>query len=336
MNYKTEKQQINQIQKIEEIKINEQNKLKIESTQNETINETTSNDSSFIEFSNLLNNMKENEIEIEEIPLIDIYKSFNLLNKTTKRIENETQKQIHSQETTKTKCKTEINKLNVSKDFKTSIEFRKQQRMNEQQKNQFYVLQQTFLISLLNKHFTIELQRPKKQATKLSQFFSILKIYNENERICFDDLVDVRCRELFRCDIENNISVKTAKRRLTTNRKIECIHLLEDVLLLLGEDLLLSKRFKNCPSTVDSSKSNEMKIENSNNSKDNDNEFTIQKKKHDKQHFQSVQAVYVNDHFVHFEVLTDILILLNGRIMELMNYCEHSLIIKKNTINLFV
>lgn len=330
-----QKEEINQILPKEQTEEKEENKIEIQQIEepsillttselstsfNEEHNSTNRNTTTIFDNYNNLNNLITNQNEYKNyITITEVNKPISKIQPNEKILQKLHNSFYKIQEM---KMNKELFSFDSSslKEFKTSFYTRQYQKTNEQFKSQHYVLQQTLLIALINKYFSIELKRPLKKATILSQFIQIIKLTNEKESIEFSELVENRCNELYREDISNGISIKTAKRRMQLNRKIESIHLLEDILYLSGEQLQLTCRLpKHSISSY---------YRNNNNNNENES------KKSEKQFLQSVRAIYIDGKRVYYNSLCNQLILINSHLVQLLNTCKISLEMKENTITL--
>ena len=102
------------------------------------------------------------------------------------------------------------NQLTKPKEYKTEEKIRTFQRIQHQTKTQFYALQQTLLLVLLNNYFTIVIKKQRIPAKKLyNQFIQIELLTNQNETISFSEIIDKRCQELYEYDISDTILQST-------------------------------------------------------------------------------------------------------------------------------
>ena len=93
----------------------------------------------------------------------------------------------------------------------------------------YQVLQQSFLICLLNQYCEIHLTKQKKRSHVTLPFFTIEKIiFNDDDVVNFNEIIEKRCTEIKSFDISKGVSLKTASRRYKSNRITEVLHLLMD------------------------------------------------------------------------------------------------------------
>ena len=94
---------------------------------------------------------------------------------------------------------------------------------------------------MLNRYCDIVLTQPAKKSTTTQQYMRIEKLVfkpsddgtvdlDTSSVINFTDFIKRRCTEICINDIKSNVSEKTARRRYETNKKIEGLHLLMDIL----------------------------------------------------------------------------------------------------------
>ena len=99
----------------------------------------------------------------------------------------------------------------------------------------FQTLQQSILISLLNRYADITFKQPAKKSITTQQYMRIKTIkFSEENTINFADFLKRRCSEHYDWDIQHGVPSKTAKRRYQTNKKTDGLHLLMDFLIELG------------------------------------------------------------------------------------------------------
>ncbi|ELP89597.1 hypothetical protein EIN_525920 [Entamoeba invadens IP1] len=91
--------------------------------------------------------------------------------------------------------------------------------------------QQGTFIGLLNNYCDITFIKPPKKAVLTHQFVKIKKIsFSSKDVIVLEDFLQKRCGEHKDGDLDRGCSEKTANRRFQTNKKIETLHLLYDIL----------------------------------------------------------------------------------------------------------
>ena len=96
---------------------------------------------------------------------------------------------------------------------------------------EFYVVQQSVLLSLLNNYCDIILTHQKKQSVVTSSFPLLLTLQFENEEpIDIQDLADKMCRPLYQQELQSVNKRQTAVRRFEKNKKSFVQHLLIDML----------------------------------------------------------------------------------------------------------
>ncbi|ELP88343.1 hypothetical protein EIN_227660 [Entamoeba invadens IP1] len=101
-------------------------------------------------------------------------------------------------------------------------------------KRNYLVTLQSVLIGLLNKHFEVTIIPPKKRSTVALQVFHIGVLKRGEDVIDFDCFTTKRQEEIFKWDLKNGITQKTAMRRLARNKVEDPIQILIDVLRELG------------------------------------------------------------------------------------------------------
>ena len=115
--------------------------------------------------------------------------------------------------------------------------------MSQQSSNAFSSIrnyqtqQQSIFIAILNQHYTITIELPKKKSIVSLPFLKIIKLQNEEEEILVNDKVSTIVKDLYEYDIKNGVSEKTATRRFEVNRITECIKLLSDVAIRKGFEI---------------------------------------------------------------------------------------------------
>ncbi|ELP91443.1 hypothetical protein EIN_155600 [Entamoeba invadens IP1] len=90
--------------------------------------------------------------------------------------------------------------------------------------------QQAVYIALLSSFFDITIKPPMKKTSVALQFLKIESLKKGNDCVRFDDVVDRRCQELYCRDVLCGVHEKTAKRRKETNKIVESLYLLIDIL----------------------------------------------------------------------------------------------------------
>ena len=94
--------------------------------------------------------------------------------------------------------------------------------------------QESLLIMLLNKYATISLSIPSVESNELN-FFRIKSItFEEGNTIDVCTFLNKRCTAIYEQDIQRGTDIKTAKRRKQTNRRIEVLNLMADLLTFQG------------------------------------------------------------------------------------------------------
>ncbi|GAB1222700.1 hypothetical protein ENUP19_0121G0175 [Entamoeba nuttalli] len=109
-------------------------------------------------------------------------------------------------------------------------------RASREARNNF-TLQQTLCICLLSRWCRITIKKPTRRSCVTEQFFRINSIEHEEDKIDVYSFLKKRCNEMYLFDIQRGVSEKTAIRRYQNNKKIEVIHLMEDILREYGVEL---------------------------------------------------------------------------------------------------
>ena len=108
----------------------------------------------------------------------------------------------------------------------------------------YQVIQQSFLITLLNQYCEIHLTKQKKRSHVTLPFFTIEKIiFSDSDVILFNDLVEKRCTEIKNYDIQNGVAIKTAARRYKSNKITEVLHLLMDLVRMYEDPFITRTTF---------------------------------------------------------------------------------------------
>ncbi|ELP95120.1 hypothetical protein EIN_427860 [Entamoeba invadens IP1] len=102
------------------------------------------------------------------------------------------------------------------------------------EKRNYQVSQQGIFLAIINQYFEIDLLNPIKRSNVATQILRIDTLKRGEDIIHFNSFLEERCQTLFKNDIANGVSTKTAMRRLETNKVAEGLHLLIDILLELG------------------------------------------------------------------------------------------------------
>ena len=123
----------------------------------------------------------------------------------------------------------------MSFNFITSVYY--MPAVSEQQrsrvKGSFKSEQQSTIIGLLNKHFAIEIKKPRFKSELSTQFYHVSRIYINDEAINIKDITENLCDEKFTEDLKE-VSLKTTKRRRKVNKKVKEIDFLTDIMFLKG------------------------------------------------------------------------------------------------------
>ena len=99
-------------------------------------------------------------------------------------------------------------------------------------------IQQLMLLALLNRHCTIVLKKTRKSVLT-AQFVGIERIeFNDDDMINVSEFLTRRVKEQYDFDISHGVDKKTAIRRMQTNRRIETMRLLVDLLVELGYTII--------------------------------------------------------------------------------------------------
>ncbi|BFU25317.1 hypothetical protein EHI8A_054060 [Entamoeba histolytica HM-1:IMSS-B] len=95
---------------------------------------------------------------------------------------------------------------------------------------EFYVIQQSILLSFLNGFCTITLKRQKKQSIRNLPYPQIISLKFDDEEINVQELADIIQRPVYEDECKLVKKKQTAMRRFEKNRKIFIQHLLIDLL----------------------------------------------------------------------------------------------------------
>ncbi|KAL7718064.1 BAG domain-containing protein [Entamoeba marina] len=94
----------------------------------------------------------------------------------------------------------------------------------------FQARQQGFLLGLLNLHYDIYVEAPKKKSVVTQPFLNIVKLVNGTETILVRDIVTSLVNQMYKIDIEQGVTQKTATRRYDVNRITEQLIFLANIL----------------------------------------------------------------------------------------------------------
>ena len=101
--------------------------------------------------------------------------------------------------------------------------------LNRQFRN-YQVCQQCLLIALLNQYGEIQISKEKKRSNVTLPFFTVDYVcFENNDKIDITQFIEKRCYEQRIKDIKEGISEKTAQRRFKSNKAVEILHLLMDI-----------------------------------------------------------------------------------------------------------
>ncbi|EDR30001.1 hypothetical protein EDI_190600 [Entamoeba dispar SAW760] len=94
--------------------------------------------------------------------------------------------------------------------------------------------QESVLLALLNKFYDITFTAHKKQSLVTVPFFRILTLDGPVDSIQFKELIERRITERLNAEVANGSSLKTALRRCENYRIVDSLHILTDILEVLG------------------------------------------------------------------------------------------------------
>ncbi|EKE37233.1 hypothetical protein ENUP19_0166G0015 [Entamoeba nuttalli] len=110
----------------------------------------------------------------------------------------------------------------------------------------YQVYQQSIFLLILSKYGDIYFDKPIKRSTTTSQFLNVKEIrFSKEDIISVNSFIEKRCEKRMKQEIESGLSHETALRRYETNKFIESLHFLIDLLtelhFTLSCKLFLSK-----------------------------------------------------------------------------------------------
>ena len=106
-------------------------------------------------------------------------------------------------------------------------------KQRSRDKKSFKSEQQSTLIGILNKYYSIEISSPTIKSHYSTQFFHVKRIYMENEVINVKSVMNSLCTQKYNEDIKK-VSLKTTKRRRRVNKIIMEIDFLSDIMFNKG------------------------------------------------------------------------------------------------------
>ncbi|ELP86904.1 hypothetical protein EIN_445410 [Entamoeba invadens IP1] len=120
----------------------------------------------------------------------------------------------------------------IEKSTQSSLKLHTESRIRSDFRNirNYQVYEQGVMLALLNSMFDITIKQPLKKANVFEQIVRIQSIVVENDVIDIEEFCDQRCKERFALDLKNGVPMKTAKRRIETNRVNEMLFVLADFL----------------------------------------------------------------------------------------------------------
>ena len=102
-------------------------------------------------------------------------------------------------------------------------------------------IDQAILLAILNRHCDIIFQETRKGKNS----FDVLRIkslsFPDGDEVNISEFLKKRANEFYIEDISNNIPEKTSIRRMQTNRRVEMMHLLLDIIECLGYTIISKK-----------------------------------------------------------------------------------------------
>lgn len=99
----------------------------------------------------------------------------------------------------------------------------------------YQTIQQAIFTALLSEYCTITIKQPARKSVVTQQFMRMRSLdFGYGEVIVPNEYLKQRCGELRQEDLETGVIAKTAARRYQNNKKIELLHLLIDLLSIVG------------------------------------------------------------------------------------------------------
>ena len=99
----------------------------------------------------------------------------------------------------------------------------------------YQTIQQAIFTALLSEYCTITIKQLARKSVVTQQFMRMRSLdFGYGEVIVPNEYLKQRCGELRQEDLESGVIAKTAARRYQNNKKIELLHLLIDLLSIVG------------------------------------------------------------------------------------------------------
>ena len=99
----------------------------------------------------------------------------------------------------------------------------------------YQTIQQAIFTALLSEYCEITIKQPARKSVVTQQFMRMRSLnFGNGEIIIPNEYLKQRCGELRQEDLDSGVIAKTATRRYQNNKKIELLHLLIDLLSIVG------------------------------------------------------------------------------------------------------